>query len=120
MKGPLPKSAEQRRREGNPSRRPLPEPVKIGGKLTEAERVPPRWLPARAKALWFEVVPALADAELLTAADLPAFAVGLTAYADWHAARSTIRREGRYVLGSRKQKRPHPAVAVEQQARADF
>lgn len=69
MKGRKAKPVELKRRQGNPGRRPLPEPVLIGGRA--APRMP-AYLPARAKATWRQIVLRLAEVGMLDAVDGPA------------------------------------------------
>lgn len=66
MQGRKPKPVEQRRREGNPGKRKLPEVTLIGGR--EAPRMP-SYLPSDAKVAWRQVVPALAEVGMLDAVD---------------------------------------------------
>jgi phage terminase small subunit len=69
MRGRKPKPVEVKRREGNPGRRPLPEPVLIGGRA--APRMPSH-LPQRAKTAWRQIVPRLDEVGMLDRVDGPA------------------------------------------------
>jgi phage terminase small subunit len=61
MKGRRQKTREQRVREGNPGRRPLPAPVVLGGRPGAEFEEPPEHLPTEAKEAWRVVVPTLLE-----------------------------------------------------------
>lgn len=69
MRGRKPKPVEQKRREGNPGKRKLEDPVLIGGRRAPAM---PGYLPARAKTVWRQIVPKLNDIGMLDQVDGPA------------------------------------------------
>lgn len=77
MKGRPPKPLEQRRREGNPGKRPLPEPVVVGGRFNDPGDLPecPDHLDVMAPngeavELWRKVGEYLIDANVLAWGDL--------------------------------------------------
>lgn len=116
MSGPMPKPVEQRRREGNPGKRKLPETVLIGGRKAPPM---PAYLPKSAKAAWRQVVPPLAKLGMLDAVDgiaLEAFVLCVAAMRD--AARE-LDRQGYTVEGSMGQPVRNPLLDVVMKAQAE-
>lgn len=66
MRGPKPKPVEQRRLEGNPGKRPLPEVIQIAGRHAPDM---PAYLPAGAKTAWRQIVPTLDEIGMLDGVD---------------------------------------------------
>jgi len=117
-RGPKPKSREQRIREGNPSRRPLPEPVVVGGRPADLE--PPEYLEEDGKLWWSEAIPVLAAVGILDTVDRAALEMAATAYARFRACRRIIEAEGHLTKGSVGQKVAHPALAEERAAQNTY
>jgi P27 family predicted phage terminase small subunit len=107
------KPIEQARREGNPGKRRLPDPLKVKGVPQ-----PPDDLPAAGKELWAELVEALARWHLLDQVDRAALTAVCTQWARAEAARQVIRRKGMFSTGSTGQIVEHPAVGIERAAHA--
>jgi P27 family predicted phage terminase small subunit len=114
LTGPKPKPIEQRRREGNPGKRPLPEPVVIGGRAHMIE--PPEDMPDDAKEAWNQIVPVLADAGILDVVDQMALEAMCVVWSRAKQARRVIAEDGPTSLGSTGQLVDHPAVATEKAA----
>lgn len=84
-RGPLPKPTATREREGNPRRHPLPKdepkPASVN-KLPE----PPEFLSKEAKRVFSAICKVLADADLLTVADLMPVEMLADSYTQWIGA----------------------------------
>ena len=117
-RGRKPKPAEQRIREGNPGKRPLPEPVVIGGEFDIAE--PPEHLSADAQEWWREAIPVLQEVGLLDKVDVAALEMAATAYARFRQAKRVVDAQGVVARGSTGQIREHPALKTEREAQAMF
>jgi P27 family predicted phage terminase small subunit len=110
MRGRKPKPVEVRRREGNPGRRPLPEPVLIGGRA--APRMP-SYLPRRAKTAWRQIVPRLDEVGMLDRVDGPALEALCVQVAIMRQATAEIADlDSLVTLGSKGQPVPHPLLPV--------
>lgn len=65
------KPAEQKRREGNPGHRPIPQPRLVGGRVHEGEKLPvPRHFSAPMRSVWTVAIADLAAGGILDRADL--------------------------------------------------
>lgn len=70
MPGPPPKPAAIRRRDGNPSKRPIPDEARIGVVVSTAGAfVAPPGLPAEVAAVWAEFVPELVEIGMVRSID---------------------------------------------------
>lgn len=116
--GRKPKPVEQRRREGNPGRRPLPEPVVVAGRVQNLD--PPDGLPPDALEAWERIVPTLAEVGILDGIDSMALEALCTQFARAKEAGRIIAREGYTAKGSMGQLVEHPAVSTERAAYAMF
>lgn len=115
MDGRKPKPVEQRRREGNPGKRRLPEPVLVGGRGLPQK---PRDLPAEAKSFWDQIVSRLAEVGLIDLVDRPALVLMSIQWARAEQARREIEEKGLFATGSEGQIVEHPAVKIERAAAA--
>jgi P27 family predicted phage terminase small subunit len=112
-----PTPIEQRIREGNPSKRPLPEPVLIAGRPDLQELAdPPAHLPDDAKEFWADSVVKLCETGIIDRVDVPVLEQLCTQYARIRQAQRVLAEDGHYVRGSVGQLRPHPALKIEQDA----
>ena len=115
--GPLPKTVEQRQREGNREKRPLPEPVLVAGRVEpgELERLkePPERLPKEGKEFWRESIVRLVEVGIIDRADLPALEMLATLYARIVRAGKAISEEGFFTFTSNGTPKEHPAVKIE-------
>ncbi len=118
MRGRKPKPIEQRRREGNPGKRELPDAVVIGGRAVSLE--PPAGLDEDASAFWAKAVPVLAEVGLLDVVDEGALEMLCTQYARAVQARRIIEDQGLLARGSTGQLVEHPAIATERNAAQAF
>ena len=122
--GPLPKTVEQRQREGNTEKRPLPEPVLVAGRVEpgELERLkePPEHLPEEGKAFWRDSVVRLVEVGIIDRADIPALEMLATQYARICKARRVIAHEGFFTFNANGSPREHPAIRIEREATAMF
>lgn len=116
--GRKPKSAEQRRAEGNPGKRPLPEPVIVAGR-PDAMAMPEHLPPAAAEA-WDEIVPTLGRLGILDGVDKPALEAMCTQYARARQAGKVVAAQGHLARGSAGQIREHPSLGTERAAHAMF
>lgn len=117
MRGRKKKPIEQARREDNPGKRHLPEPLRIGGPaLIEA----PADLPSEGKALWDDIVPRLYQAGLLDAVDGAALKIMCEQWAIAERALKVVRKQGYFTRGSTGQMTEHPALAIVARAHATF
>lgn len=121
MNGRKPKPVEQRRREGNPGRRPLPETVQVGGRPDPSVFAkPPAHLEKEAKAFWKDAVQTLADVGVLDQVDGAALEMLATQYARVRQAQAAVKKHGLFTTGSVGQTREHPALRIEREATAAF
>jgi P27 family predicted phage terminase small subunit len=111
-RGTKPKPIEQRIREGNIEKTPLPEPVLIGGRPQADIITPPDDLPEDGKDLWNLVVPSLLEAGILDMVDLPALEAMCTQWAYGKRAGRIIEEKGMLSRGHAGQIREHPAMAT--------
>lgn len=119
MQGRKPKPVETRRREGNPGRRPLPEPVRVDGR-TVSPPEPPDHLPEDARAAWDRIVPALCNIGLLDGIDAFALEAMCVQWARAQQAGRVVAEQGHITLGSTGQLVEHPALGIERQAQQMF
>lgn len=113
MTGRKPKPVEQRRREGNPGKRKLPQPVLIAGRSAPE---PPPGLPPEALDVWHAVVPTLQQVGLLDAVDAVALEGLCVLVARAREARKLLAREGLVTKTDRGTPIVHPALRVERDA----
>lgn len=119
MASPIPKPVEQRLREGNPGKRPLPEVMLIAGRpALEEFAEPPSHLPADAKELWRDTVAHLV--EVRDRVDRPMLEMLATQYARWRQAERVVASEGHFTLGSVGQIREHAALKIEREGSSAF
>jgi P27 family predicted phage terminase small subunit len=108
---------EQRIREGNPAKRPLPEVVLVGGRpVGEELQTPPDMLPIEAKHFWRSTVSRLIEVGMLDVVDEPSLILLATQYARILQAGAVVAAEGFIVEGSQGQPREHPALKTEREA----
>lgn len=121
MRGRPPKPVEQRRREGNPGKRPLPQTVLLAGRpeLNELAE-PPADLPKPGQELWVELAPTLVRAGLLDLADRFMFEELCRAHARRVQFSRALKEDGLFAIGSHGQIKQHPAVAGERAAAEEF
>lgn len=121
MRGRKPKPAEQRKREGNAGKRPLPDVVLVSGRPDLDEmREPPAHLTDDAKDFWKDSVVRLVDVGILDRVDVPALEQLCEQYARVRAAQRVIAEVGMFARGSTGQIREHPALKIEREATAMF
>lgn len=121
MRGAKPKPVEQRRKEGNPAKRKLPEPLLVGGRPLPGELMePPEHLIDDAKDFWRKSVARLVEVGIIDRVDVPVLEQLATQYARIRAAQRVIGKQGYFVRGSVGQLREHPAVKIERDATALF
>lgn len=116
MKGRKPKPVEQRRHEGNPGKRPLPQPVLIEGR---AIPTPPDGAGDRYLAVWNRIVPKLWEVGLLDGIDALALDAICTTVERAYQARDILEREGLLADGAMGGQVVHPAVRIERDAWAE-
>jgi P27 family predicted phage terminase small subunit len=102
--------------EGNAGRRPLAENEPKPDAAPEAG-APPQHLSARAKAEWRRMYEPLRRCNLLTVADLSAFAAYCASYGRWEEAEDRLRKDGMIITTPNKLKQAHPCVAISRQER---
>ena len=121
MVGRKPKPVEQRLREGNTERTPLPEPLLIAGRPDMAEMVePPEDLPADGKAAWREVVPVLAEVGILDRVDRLSLYSMCVFWARAIQAGKVVAKQGHLVRGAGGHIREHPSLKTERESFAAF
>jgi len=122
MKGRKPKAREIRQAEGNPGKRPLPEPVHVDAVYPgqEDKLEAPEHLPAVAKEWWRETIPTLAGVGLLDTVDRGMLEMAATAYARHRQAGRILAVQGHLTRGSVGQLREHPSMATERAAAATY
>jgi P27 family predicted phage terminase small subunit len=112
VKGRVPKPIEQKRREGNPGKRALPEPLVLaGGSLARPAELPPA-----AAQLWDELVAILERAGVVDGVDRPALQALCLQWQRAEDARAALDEFGMFSVGSTGQLVEHPAVAIEARA----
>jgi P27 family predicted phage terminase small subunit len=117
VRGRPPKPREQRVLEGNPGKRPLPEPVVLGGRPDLKEMIePPSHLHPDAKDFWKDSVVRLVEVGILDRVDTPALEQLATQYARIRAAQRVIDEAGYFARGSTGQIKEHPALKIEERA----
>jgi P27 family predicted phage terminase small subunit len=121
MASPYPKPVEQKIREGNPGRRPLPEPMLVAGRPRCGELdAPPAHLAEDAQAFWRGTVWRLAECGIVDRVDVPLLEMLSTQYARIRAAQRVIEEAGYFSKGSTGQVREHPALKIEREATVLF
>ena len=113
------KPTEQKRLEGNPGRRPLPE---FEPELKAQTPRAPKWIrgDALSHRLWRDLVRQLEPMHVVTASDQTALALAVEAFRDWIDARREVRKSG--LLIERTSDRgsvstgANPAIAVRNDA----
>lgn len=116
MRGRKPKPVEAKRLAGNPGRRPLPEPVILGGRTAPKM---PSYLPERAKTAWKQIVPRLADVGMLDAVDGPALEALTINIGLMRSAAAELKNAPTTVPGSHGNVKRHPAFDVFNTAQAE-
>jgi P27 family predicted phage terminase small subunit len=117
VKGRKPKPIEERVRDGNPGKRPLPEPMLIGGRPNLDElNEPPAHLPEDAKEFWRDSVTRLVEVGIVDRVDVPALEQLAIQYARVRGAQKVIAEVGYFATGSTGQVKEHPAVKLEREA----
>ena len=118
MRGPKPKSVEQRRLEGgrDVTHRSLPEPMLVAGRPDHELDEPPAGLPLEARRYWRQTVARLVEVGMIDLVDEAALRMLSMQYARWVKAGRAIAKEGMFTFGSRGQPREHPAVRIERDA----
>ncbi len=113
MKGRKPKSAEQKRLNGNAGKRAFGVMPVVVLTPSVPEYPPPGDMSFRAQTKWNELIPRLMNLNLLRDTDLEALKMLCNAIADYDAAREHIEEHGRYYKVTSKHgayERRHPAV----------
>jgi len=89
MRGRKKKPVEIKMMEGNPGKRPLDDVINVHDikKVDDGQIVKPKWMTARAKAVWNRLSPALEKLGILTVLDRESFVGFCQSYADWVDAR---------------------------------
>lgn len=104
------KPTEQKRREGNPGKRPLPGTVLVSGRGAPPM---PAYLPSRAKTAWKQIVPALDEIGALDRIDGPALEALCIQVAIMREATAELKKAGRLLSkGSQGQPVRHPLIEV--------
>lgn len=116
IRGRKPKPTEVKIREGNPGKRPIPQPVIVGGRADVAQMTVPSGLQVEGKKLWNEVVPYLAEVGMLDIVDRTALELMCVQYDRITQARRKIKREGVMIRGSTHNTVQHPGLAIEREA----
>lgn len=117
MRGVKPKPVEQRQREGNASKRKLPEPLLVGGRPTLRELdEPPEHLPPEAKEFWRDSVVRLIEVGIVDRVDVPVLEQLATQYARIRQSQRVLAEDGHFTRGSVGQIREHPALKIEREA----
>lgn len=121
MRGPKPKPVEQREREGNPSKRPVPTPVLVAGRPDLDELAePPAHLPPEAQEFWRDSIQRLTAVGIIDRVDVPVLEQLATQYARVRQAQAVIAKKGMFSKGSKGQLREHPALKIEREATRTF
>jgi len=108
IRGPVPKTDERRRREGNPSKRPMK------GKSPKPRGIPtcPPWLPQEAKREWKRVAPELIRLGIITNLDQSTLAGYCIVYSQWRKAQEVLRDQGMVYVTQRGQLKPRPEIEI--------
>ena len=120
-RGRPPKSREQRLSEGNPGRRPLPEPVLGLGKVLDFP--PPAVLNEHERAVWAQLVPEVAALGWIDRVDRGMLVMLVQTVAMAEMARSAIESDGFMLTvydreGEPIDRKVHPAARTQMQATA--
>lgn len=108
--GSKPKPTEIKRLTGNPGKRPLNADAPT---FPPAEQLrAPRLLSPQARRLWRDLAPVLADAGLLTVADLPALTALCLHFGMLVDAAARVKEEGAIVKNVMGELRRHPATSL--------
>lgn len=118
MKGTRPTPVEQRQREGNPRKHPVPEPLIVAGRDMDLE--PPEDLPEAGKQAWNAVVPQLADVGLLDRVDRLALEAMCVQWARMKQAGRVLAVQGHLVRGPGGMLKEHPSLKTEREAASMF
>jgi P27 family predicted phage terminase small subunit len=115
--GNRPKPVEQKRREGNPGKRAMPEPLLVAGRPVENDPMldPPDHLPKDGREAWDSVVPTLHEVGLLDRVDRLTLTAMCMAWARAIQAGKVVARQGHLVRGSQGQLREHPSLRTERE-----
>lgn len=121
MRGRKPKPLEQKVAEGNPGKRPLPEPMLVAGRpaLNELSE-PPEHLPPEAKEFWRDSICRLVEVGIIDRVDVPVLEQLATQYARIRQAQRVLAEDGHFTRGSVGQIREHPALKIERDATTMF
>jgi P27 family predicted phage terminase small subunit len=121
MRGRKPTPVEKRIAEGNPQKRPLPQPLLVSGRpnLHELDE-PPDHLPEEAKEFWKLSVTRLVEVGIIDRVDIPVLEQLATQYARIRQAQRVLARDGHYSRGAAGQLKRHPAMDIETNATATF
>jgi P27 family predicted phage terminase small subunit len=112
MPGPPPKPPAIRRRDGNPSKRPIVDEARVGSAVATVDAfAPPEYLRPAAVAVWNEIVPELVEIGLVRSVDTTAVEAMCDAVATAREAREILDAEG-YVLRGHRGSVVHPAYRV--------
>src|SRR5262245_26664847 len=101
---------------GNPSKRPLKEPLRVGG-------APPRcpsWLSSEARKEWRRLAPELIRLGLLTVLDVAVFGAYCETFALFLAITKLVAKDGATYRTANGLIKRHPAAALAQQAGRDL
>jgi P27 family predicted phage terminase small subunit len=121
MQGRKPKPVEQKKAEGNPGHRPLPEPLMVAGRPgLEEMATPPAHLPEDAKEFWRDSIVRLVEVGIIDRVDGPALEQLAVQYARIRGAQRVIAESGYFSKGSTGQIREHPALRIEREATNQF
>ena len=106
--GRTPKSSDQKRLEGNPGKRELPEPIRA----QQMAQVPdaPLWLGDKAKAVWKETAGQLVKLGIILEIDLRALAQYCQAWQDYFDAKEDCEENGEVYVTKSGSECERPAV----------
>jgi P27 family predicted phage terminase small subunit len=121
MRGRKPTPVEQRVAEGNPQRRPIPQPMLVSGRpnLHELDE-PPAHLPPEAQEFWKTSVTRLIEVGIIDRVDVPVLEQLATQYARIRQAQRVLAKDGHYSRGAAGQLKRHPAMDIESNATMMF
>lgn len=120
MKGNPPTPVEKRVREGNPQRRPIPEPLLVSGRPDDPNELqPPEDMPESGKQAWREIVPQLVQVGLVDRVDRLALEAMCTQWARFKQAGRVVNAQGHLVRGV-SGLREHPSLKTERDAASAF
>lgn len=107
-RGPIPKTDEIRRLEGNPSKRPMK------GKSPKPQGIPscPEWLSQEGKREWRRVVPELTRLGMITKLDQAMLSGYCSLYGHWRRAQKILHNEGTVYVTHRGELKPRPEVEI--------